>query len=56
MQQRLRVPGADEAGCVHPRGCALLLPLFPLLPLQRWLNPKGPYRTMEDLWDEPEMD
>jgi len=19
-----------------------------------WLNPKGPYRTMEDLWDEPE--
>jgi len=20
-----------------------------------WLNPKGPYKTMEDLWDEPEV-
>jgi len=20
-----------------------------------WLNPRGPYRTMEDLWDEPEL-
>jgi alcohol dehydrogenase (NADP+) len=21
-----------------------------------WLNPRGPYRTMEDLWDEPETE
>ncbi len=21
-----------------------------------WLHPKGPYRTMEELWDEPELD
>lgn len=21
-----------------------------------WLNPKGPYRTMEDLWDEPDAE
>jgi hypothetical protein len=20
-----------------------------------WLNPRGPYKTMEDLWDEPEL-
>jgi alcohol dehydrogenase (NADP+) len=21
-----------------------------------WLNPRGPYKTMEDLWDEPELE
>lgn len=21
-----------------------------------WLNPKGPYRTTEELWDEPEAE
>lgn len=41
--------------CVNVKLCAAVL-IAARFTRPRMQNPKGPYRTMEELWDEPEAE